>query len=93
MVDDFNGVDEDDYDDNDNDVFTFVVLRRNICVLNNSFYWIHLHFNVSTKSDQIIQLYSNLEKRNANNQLDMLPSQTAYPAGFETSTPGRPQAT
>ena len=25
-------------------------------------------------------------------ELDMLPSQTAYPAGFETSTPGWPQA-
>ena len=32
-------------------------------------------------------------KRGKQKELDMLPSQTAYPAGFETSTPGWPQAT
>ena len=33
------------------------------------------------------------EKERRKKELDMLPSQTAYPAGFETSTPGWPQAT
>ena len=36
---------------------------------------------------------ANCEKKERKKELDMLPSQTAYPAGFETSTPGWPQAT
>ena len=28
------------------------------------------------------------EERRKKKELDMLPSQTAYPAGFKTSTPG-----
>ena len=28
------------------------------------------------------------KKKERKKELDMLPSQTAYPAGFETSTPG-----
>ena len=41
--------------------------------------------------DETLLLFSVHLKIHRQVQLDMLPSQTAYPAGFETSTPDWPQ--
>ena len=56
--------------------------------LNNLLY---LDWIKKTKQNKTKQNKTKQNKTTKQKQLDMLPSQTAYPAGFETSTPDWPQ--